>query len=147
MFADIVRFAIEQEQAAAELYERTAARSESRSARMLLEEMAGMERGHEARLKALMATGQATFPKPGEIKDLRIGDFLVAESLRADSPVDLVFVFAIKAEQKAHELYSRMADAVSDATTRELLDSLSEEELRHKHDLELQYEKGFMKDN
>ncbi len=146
-FGDVVKFAIEQEQAAAELYERTAERAEARPAKMLLEEMGAMERSHEARLKALLATGMASFPTPGDTRDIHVSDYLVADPLAPDSPLDKVYVFAMKAEQKARELYLRMAAVVSEGPSRELLETLAEEELRHKQDLEMQYERGFMKDN
>jgi rubrerythrin len=146
-FEDIVRYAIEQEQAAASMYESAAKRTEHRSAALLLEEMAAMERGHETRLKVLLATGMASFPQPGEIRDLHVADYQVAEPLRDDSPLDAVHVFAIKAEQKASELYTRLASVVAEGSTRELLETLAAEEQRHKRDLEEQYERWYMKEN
>jgi rubrerythrin len=146
-FEDFVKFAIGQERAAATLYADYAAIATSRPTRLLLDEMADMERSHETKLKVLLATGMANFPWPGEVRNLHISDFMPGEELTPGSPLDKVYVFAMKAEQKANELYLKLAALEVDATTRELLLSLAAEEEKHKHDLEIQYERVFMKDN
>ncbi|MBD3243622.1 MAG: hypothetical protein GF331_23735 [Chitinivibrionales bacterium] len=146
-FEDFVKFAIGQERAAAELYEKHAGGSVSRSTRKVLTEMAGMERTHEARLRTLLATGMASFPSKGGVRDMHVSDYMLDEELAPDAPIDKVFVFAMKAEQKAYELYARLATLEVDSTVHELFESLAAEEQRHKRDLEEQYESGFMRDN
>jgi len=146
-FEDFVTFAIEQERAAAALYESAAARVQSTAGRELFREMAAMERVHEVKLVALRATGMATLPQHGEVRDLRISEFLVAQPLSPDASLQEVFVFAMKAEQKAHALYTGLAAMEVGHDIRELLQSLAAEELRHKRDLETEYERTFMRDN
>lgn len=143
---DFIKFAIDQERLAAELYGTHAASATSRPAQQLLEEMAAVERGHEAKLTALLATGMASFPNNGEVRDLHVSDFMVLDELAPDAALDAVFVFAMKAEQKAHDLYASLASLESDDATRDLLQSMAEEESKHKRDLEEQYERGFMSD-
>ncbi len=146
-FEDFVRFAIEQERAAAALYQAVAAGSASRSTRKVLAEMAEMEQVHEAKLRALLATGMASLPSKGGVRDIQVSDFMLDETLAPDAPVDQVFVFSMKAEQKAYELYTKLASLEIDGTVRELFESLAAEEQCHKHDLEEQYEGGFMREN
>lgn len=146
-FEDFVKFAIEQERAAAALYERCAGGSVSRSTREVLAGMAEMERTHEARLRTLLATGMASLPSKGSVRDMHVSDFMLDGELGPDAPIDEVFVFAMKAEQKAYELYTRLAALEVDTTVRELFESLAAEEQRHKLDLEGQYESGFMREN
>jgi rubrerythrin len=146
-FEDFVKFAIGQERAAATLYAEYAAVATSRPTQLLLDEMAAMERSHETKLKVLLATGMASFPRPGEVRDLHVSDFMAAEELAPGSPLDKVYVFAMKAEQMANELYLKLAALEVDAPTRELLLSLAAEEEKHKRDLETQYERVFMRDN
>ena len=53
---------------------------------------------------------------------------------------------AIKAEQDAHDLYSKMAAQSRDASTRELFTVLAAEEARHRQRLEDEYRRVFEAD-
>ena len=53
---------------------------------------------------------------------------------------------AIKAEQDAHDLYSKLAAQSKDASTRELFRSLAAEESRHRQRLEDEYRRVFEAD-
>lgn len=53
---------------------------------------------------------------------------------------------AIKAEQAAHELYTRMSAQARDASTAQLLRSLAEEEAGHRRRLEDEYQRIFEAD-
>jgi rubrerythrin len=143
---DFVAFAIEQEIKAAQLYEKYAAVVDSRTARQLLKEMAAMEREHEAKLRDFLATGRMFISKIGELTDLHIGDYLVDASVNATSTVEEVFVFAMKAEQKAYDLYTKLALLEENGQLKRLFASLATEEKKHKFDLEKEYEKLFLRE-
>jgi rubrerythrin len=53
---------------------------------------------------------------------------------------------AIKAEQDAYDLYTRMSAAAHDASTAQLLRSLAEEEAGHRQRLEDEYRRIFEAD-
>lgn len=146
-FEDFIQFAIEQEQAAAELYAKYSARVQDRATKEMLNSMAEMERGHETKLKSLKQSGTSTFPEPAKITDIQLSDFMTEPSLNEDSDIQDVFVFAMKAEQKAYELYTRLAQMEVDAGTKELFEFLAADEKKHKYDLETTYEDIFMKEN
>jgi rubrerythrin len=146
-FEDFITFAVEQETKAAELYEKYAGIVDSRAARQLLQEMAVMERGHEAKLKGFMTTGRMFISKIGEISDLHVSDFLVDTQITSTSTVEEVFVFAMKAEQKAVDLYLKLASFEENGQVGKLFSALATEEKKHKFDLEKEYEKMFMIDN
>lgn len=143
---EIFKFAIGEEIKAAELYEKNAAIIQDAGAQRMLEEMALMERGHEQKLRKFEETGKDTLVKIGEVPDLQISDFLVEKELTEDSSIQDVFIFAMKAEQKAFELYTRLAGLEVSTDTVRLFRELAEEERKHKLDLESEYEKEYMRD-
>lgn len=146
-FDDFVRFAIDREIEAAALYEKYATVASARSSRELLLQMAVMERGHEAKLRGLLATGKGDFARPGTVDDLHLSDFIVECPVNDATDLQGVFLFAIQAEQKACALYTRLARLEEETETRELFAVLAAEEQQHKHDLEVEYERQFMSEN
>ncbi|MBD3346377.1 MAG: hypothetical protein GF401_15095 [Chitinivibrionales bacterium] len=146
-FENIIDFAIKSEIAAYELYEKYAGIVTNPAQKKLLSEMAAMERGHEQKLRKLYETGKAVFVKPQDVQDLKIADYLVDVELRESSPIEDVFIFAMKSEQKAFDLYSRLAGQEQKEEYKNLFLGLAGEEKKHKHDLEVEYEKGIMNEN
>ena len=145
-FQDFIQFAIDNEIEAAQLYETNAAKVKSASAKAMLEDMAAMERGHEKKLTDFKQTGTAFFSKIGVIENMHINDYMLAPELNEESSIQDVFVFAMKAEQKACELYTKLRSLETDAHTQKLFATLADEEKKHKHDLEAEYEKEFMQE-
>lgn len=143
---EIIKFAIGEEIKAAELYEKNAKKVKDTSAQRMLEEMALMEHGHEQKLRKFLETGADILVKIGEVADLQISDFLVEKELTDESSLQDVLIFAMKAEQKAFELYTRLAEMEVSTDTVRLFRELAEEEKRHKLDLETEYEKEYMRD-
>lgn len=56
------------------------------------------------------------------------------------------WALAIRREQDAHDFYERMARSAEDATTKAFFESLAQEELRHKQQLEDEYRRTFQPD-
>ena len=150
-FEDFIKFAIGEERAAAEMYEKYSEIVGAASSKELLKSMAAMERGHEAKLKKILEKGEgvenSSLPKPGTIIDMSISDFMVTPGITENSDVQDVFIFAMKAEEKAFNLYTKLSELDLDAETKGLLESLAAEEKKHKLDLESEYETAFMKEN
>ena len=146
-FTDVITFAIGQEIEAAELYEKYAQVVKDRGAQMMLEEMAQMERGHEQKLKKFLETGQKELAAFGEIADLHVSDYLVEKELTEESSIQDVFVFAMKAEEKAYALYIRLAALEADTDKLMLFAELAEEEKKHKYNLEQEYEREILREN
>jgi rubrerythrin len=146
-FEDFLQFAIEQEREAARLYEQNAVQVQSRSARELLLQMAAMERAHQQLLEEVARRGTAAFPLLGEISDMQLAHFVVDFKLTPQSSLEEVFLFAIKAEQKAATLYARLAQLELDEDTRALFERLVREEQGHKNQLEAEFEQAFMSEN
>jgi rubrerythrin len=151
-FEDFIKFAIGEEQAAGAMYEKYSEIVGTASTKEVLKSMAAMERGHEAKLKKILEKGRSvedtSLPKPGTVIDMSISDFLVTPGINENSDIQDVFIFAMKAEEKASNLYTKLAALDElDTETKTLLESLAAEEKKHKLDLESEYETAFMKDN
>ncbi len=146
-YQDFISFAIEKEIEAARLYEKYASIVQSRGSRKMLLELAEMEREHERRLRELLKGEDVQLGTQGPLPDLRIADFMVSATLRQDSSIEDAMAFAMKAEQKAYALYTKLSELETDNRTRQLFADLATEELSHKHNLENEYEKMVMGEN
>ena len=144
---DFIEFAIVNEQEAAGLYEKYADVCISRVQKELLERMAIMERNHEKILKNFSKGVVGSFSTRHDPTDLKITDFMVPVVLTQNSTLQDVFIFAIKAEKKAAELYETLANLEEEPKAKALLENLSCEEKIHKHDLEAEFEKTFISEN
>lgn len=145
-YKKIIDFAIEQEQKAAELYEKTAEKAEGSEIVTILKDMAKMERGHEAKLKAFKAGKD---PNIGieKVEDIKIGDYLVDVEITDSSSIQDVLIFSIKSEMKAYELYTQLCDIYVEPKEQELFSNLAMEELKHKSDLQKLYDDQIYNEN
>ena len=136
---DVIKFAIEQEEAAFNLYQRAAEQSTSISARKMFEEMAREEAGHKKMLEGF--TGE-TIEKYQfkHVPNLKIGDYLVDVPCRPDMTYQEVLIFSMKAEEKACKLYNEAAAQASDSEMQKLLLIMANEEQKHKFHLESIYD-------
>jgi len=146
-FQDFLRFAIEQERRWGALYEEYARASTSGDTRRLFDMLVGMEREHEEKLMMVLESGSLASLEPGgSFADMRLGDYLVEEEVPPGASLEQILAYAIKAEQKAYELYAKLASLESEPHVKELLGSLAAEELGHKRDLEERYRREFTDD-
>jgi rubrerythrin len=74
-----------------------------------------------------------------DIVDYKIADHLVAHPLGPDSTFQDVCIFAAQKEQESHELYRSLASQ-NRGETRDLLEAMAKDELRHKNLVEGWYE-------
>jgi rubrerythrin len=73
---DVLDFAIEREQEAADFYEKLAANAKDKVMRETFEQYSKEEKGHKARLEKIKSGGEYTL-KSGDTMDLKIGDYLI----------------------------------------------------------------------
>jgi rubrerythrin len=65
--------------------------------------------------------------------------------MKTSSTVDEILDFAIRGEERAHQLYSNLADRAEDARMRQVFEGFAEEELGHKAKLlAVRHGKGLM---
>jgi len=139
-YAEILAFAINNEQEAIDLYTDMANRTQSPSGKILFKELADMERGHRSKLEALdLGYFSSQDIKPPE--DLKISDYLVDVELKPDSSYQDILIFAAKQEQAAFELYTDLSGVyISTPEIKQMFEVLAQEEAYHKLKLEREYD-------
>jgi rubrerythrin len=143
---EILDYAIDQEQKAADFYESFAARAEKAGMKKMLLEFAEEERRHKERLLAVKA-GERTLTPGKEVLDLRVSDYLVEVDTNANISYQDALIYAMKRERAAFELYKDMAGKVQDTNLKQVFLGLAKEESKHKLYFESEYEERVMKHN
>jgi rubrerythrin len=143
---DIVEFAIEKEQEAADLYRDLSGKSDRAGTKEMFMELSRQEEGHKAKLQSM---SREAFPERGaaEIPNLKIVDYLSPVEIGPDSSYQDVLIFAMKREGDAVALYSRLAEDAGDEGVKNLFLSLADEEKKHKLRLETEYDDNVLTEN
>ena len=142
----ILEMAIQQEQAAYEMYKGLAEQASNEATRRAFLDFANEELGHKAKLEAIRK-GSLPGLVPEKVTNLRL-----AEMVHEPQPGEVVdyaqaLIVAMKAEQRAHDLYVALAEAASDETVAEMLRGLAQEELKHKLRFESEYDDVVLEGN
>jgi len=139
-YAEVIQLAIDNEQAAADLYAGMADRTENPAAKAHFEQLANMERGHKMKLETLdFAFFESRDVKPPQ--DLKIADYLVDVELQPDSSYQDTLLYAAKCEKAAAELYTDLAgvyESVPEVSN--MFQVLAQEEAHHKFIIEREYD-------
>lgn len=141
---EILREAIQGEVESHELYTGAVEMVRAQHIKELLGELAQEELGHKAALERLLADpdqihGRVDAMRQSDVVDYKIADHLVVQPLGSDSTFQDVCIFAAKKEQESYELYQGLASQNS-GDTRNLLEAMAKDELRHKNLVEGWYE-------
>jgi rubrerythrin len=141
---EILREAIQGEVEAHKLYRRAVDLVQAEHVKAMLRELALEELGHKAALENFLAhpstiRGEVRKLQEASIQDYKIGDHLIVRPLGPDSTFQDVCIFASRKEQESYELYRDMAEQ-NEGETRDLLEAMAKDELRHKNLVEGWYE-------
>ena len=142
----LIDFAIAEEKKAADLYLGLMKKVKDKGSKTMLREMAEMEQAHERKLKAFKA-GKEGAPMAGNVPNLKMAEYMIENTLSAESGIQDVVLFAIQCEKKAWQLYSDIAKVYEDAEKKSFMTALASEELRHKNGLEKAYDDEIFKEN
>ncbi len=139
-YSEIIEFAISNEQGAVDLYTDLADRTDSPSGKVLLRELAAMEKGHKAKLEKLdMSYFNSQDLKPPQ--DLKIADYLVDVKLEPGASYQDILLFSAKQEKAAFDLYTDLAQLyASEPDVQKMFQVLAQEEAYHKLMLEREYD-------
>lgn len=143
---EILDFAIEREQAAADFYSSLAERANSAWMKDMLLSFSKEELRHKGKLKSVKK-GEKLLSSEQQVLDLKIADYLVDVEPQGDISLQDAMIVAMKREKAAYRLYSDLAQKVADAELRELFLGLAQEEAKHKLYFETQYDDQIMRDN
>ncbi|MBN1669777.1 MAG: ferritin family protein [Kiritimatiellae bacterium] len=142
---DLIDFAIEREQDSADWYEELSTRM-APPMRDIFTAFANEEKGHKAKLQKIK-DGTGTFPPEQKIRDLKLGDYLVAATPSADMTYQDALILAMKKEKAAFRLYTDLAALCDDADMRNLMLALAQEEAKHKLRFEIEYDDQVLGEN
>ena len=143
---EVLDYAIDQEQQAADFYANLAGRAEKAGMKELLLEFAEEEIRHKERLLAVKS-GERELTPEQQVLDLKISDYLVEVDASDDISYQDALIVAMKKERAAFELYSDMAEKVPESNVRELFVGLAKEEAKHKLFFESEYDERVLMDN
>ena len=143
---EILDYAIDQEQQAADFYAELAGRAEKAGMKDILLDFADEEKSHKERLE-LVKRGDRELAPEQEVLDLKISDYLVEVDAKKDISYQDALIVAMKRERAAYELYSDMASKVPEGNLKEILLGLAKEESKHKLFFESEYDERVLKDN
>ena len=143
---DVLEYAIEREQEAADFYTGLADNAEHQHMRQIFAGFAREEEGHRNRLQSIKAKGM--FGKPRKpVTDLKIGDYLVADQPSDHTNYQDALILAMKKEKAAYRLYSDLADLAEDEGTRNVFQRLAQDEAKHKLRFEVEYDDHILTEN
>ena len=143
---EILDFAIQNEQNAADLYTDLAERASSAAVKAEFLQFAGEERGHKVKLEKVK-TGRILLKADSKVQDLKIADYSVDVELGDNPDYQEVLLFAMKQEKAAFRLYSDLAAVAPDAELKTVLLGLAQEEAKHKLRFEVEYDDNVLKEN
>lgn len=143
---EILDYAIDQEQQAADFYASLAGRAEKAGMKEVLLNFAAEEQRHKERLLAVKS-GEHELTPEQEVLDLKISDYLVEVDATDDISYQDALIVAMKRERAAYELYRDMAEKIPESNLREVFVGLAQEEARHKLFFESEYDERVLIDN
>lgn len=136
---DVLKWAIEREDAAHKLYRGALDKINDPGARAMISQLAEEELSHKESLEKLSIERLKEL-RPQKIEDLKIAEYLKNRELMETSTLQDVLVFAMKREKEAHDFYTRFALAIKEPEVKKVLEALAQQELRHKRDIEAFYD-------
>jgi rubrerythrin len=139
-FNDVIAFAIQREEEAANGYGELLKMAKDEASKRLLFDLRDEEKRHKKILQGL-TSARVSASSSKDVKDLKISDYLVAEPLDAQMNFQDLLIFAAKKERKSVGLYQDLAAKAKTKAQRQLFEFLVKQEKSHKLRLELEYEK------
>lgn len=144
---DAIEFAIEKEAESAAFYSQLSKLAEASGSQKTFIELAEMERHHKSLLENL---DMSKIPAKVEHRtpDLKISDYQSEVKFSADIKYQDVLKIAMKAEEKAHNMYKDMAAQYPEKSDIfRLFDFLTEQEAKHKLRLETEYDNYILEED
>jgi len=142
---DIIEFAINKEIEAIEFYKKLQNIAKYESSKAFLKELEEMEISHKTILENYLNN-------PSEISiaeqptNLQISDYMDDVEAESDITFQQILIIAMKREERAMSLYQQLAAEV-EGEARNVFIRLSQEEAKHKLQLETIYDEEILKEN
>ncbi len=145
-FIDIINYAIERENEAAEFYRYMQDVVKFKSQKELLKEYELMEESHAKALKTISESSIDDI-SISHVENLKISDYVVEKKPSPDMTYQDIIIIAMKREEAANRLYTQMSENISEPKIKKLFEKLAAEELKHKLHFEKIYDDEFFDEN
>jgi rubrerythrin len=140
--ADILETAMLKEVASAAMYRQAVVMTDDPAAATLLRELAAEEGEHLAMLQNLKPEAITESPvAKSRLTDLKVADHLKAPDELPGADLTGSLLFAIKREAESVVFYTGLMGVFNDAMAKKLCQALARQELSHKLQLELLYDR------
>ena len=143
---EIIDFAIEKEQEAADFYNDLKGKITQKSIAWEVGKMAVIEEGHRDRLKNIDVS-DFTETRVTAVQDLKIADYLVDKEPTPDMTWQDLVQIAMRRELASMRLYEDLAKLTPDPKSKQLFGSLVNEEREHKIFFEKIWDEEVLTDN
>lgn len=138
---DILNYVIKQEVQANDFYKKLAPMVKKPEVRKTIENFALDEYQHKLHLEGIR-DGLVDFTD-NEVGDLELAGSVDEVTPHANMTYKELLAFAIKKEDKAHRIYTQLAQCAKQKNVKELFTRLAHEEAQHRLGLELEYDLTF----
>ena len=145
-FDEIIDFAIEKEWEAVDFYKELQKLTSFKSKQEMLHDLENMERGHVKILENIKTQSIEDIQVP-KVENLAISEYMIDMEPEKDMSYQDILIVAMKKEEKAEQLYSKLADESPDEGIKKLFLKLASEEAKHKLYFEKIYDDEIMTDN
>lgn len=142
----VIKFAVQREETAVQLYTEAAKKTTSIAARKMFEEFVVEEMGHK-KVFSQMDLARAEQYKASQVRDMGISKYLVDIELKPDMTYPEILQFAIKTEEHAYQLYKAAAEGTDDPQLKKTLAVFADVELGHKKRIEAIYDERVLTEN
>ncbi len=136
---EILEFAIQKEEGAAQFYTDLAEHMENRHVSRMFRDFAEEELGHKEKLLGIRSGGQLSAAAE-KIQNLGIADYAVEVEPSPGMDYQQALMLAMNEEKAAFRMYTALADATDDADLRATLLGLAQDEAKHKLRFEIEYD-------
>lgn len=143
---DILNFAIEKEIEAHKFYTDLAAKMPDKTMKKVFLDFAAEELGHKKILEDAKAGKKIPLEKE-QIANLKIAEFAVAVKPTPNMTFKDALILAMQKEKKSFQLYTRLANLMTNKDNVELFAALAQQEAKHKLRFELEYDDVVLKEN
>ena len=143
---EILDFAIENEQNAADFYFELASKTKDNSIRETFTLYANEEIGHKEKLIFVKKEGIFQLEKQ-TILDMKMADYLVHQAVSENMSYQDALILAMKREKAAYRLYMKLASTTGNSQLKDLFVGLAQEEAKHKMAFEIEYDDVILHEN
>ena len=140
---EILDFAITREEEAAQFYRALAKQTDAIGMREMFEEFAREEVIHREKL-LLVKEQKLLLPAKDKLLDLRVSRYDVEIAPEQEHDYQQALLLAIRKEKAARILYEDLAERTQETNAHTVLVALAQEEAKHQHYFEKQYDNYFL---